>query len=85
MSYQTTEDRPTNDINDAVMQVVVGTKQALDFKGKTTPFRISNGKSALWSSISVLEDDTIVAVTTTNQFSNSNSSQVWMIKGRITP
>lgn len=49
-------------------KVVVGTNQARDFKGKTTPFRISNGKSALWNSIIVLKDDTIIALTTTNQF-----------------
>lgn len=83
LSYQSTENRPNNDINNAVMKVAVGSNQARDFKGKTTPFKISNGKSALWNSITVLDDDTIIAVTTTNQFSNSNASQVWMIKGHF--
>lgn len=85
MSYQSTEGRTSNNINNAIMQVVLDTNQSLSFKGRTTPFRFSNGKSALWNSISVLEDDTIVALTTTNQFSSSNASQVWMIKGHSNP
>jgi hypothetical protein len=83
LSYQSTENRPTNDINNAVMKVAIGTNQARDFKGKTTPFKISEGKSALWNSITVLKDDTVIALTTTNQFSSSNASQIWMIKGHL--
>ena len=83
MSYQGTENRATNDINNANMKVVIGTTEAKKFNRKSTPFILSNGKSALWNSIKVLDDDTVVALTTTNQF--SNSSQVWMIKGYIIP
>lgn len=81
MSYQGTENRTTNDINNADMKVVIGTADAKKFNRKSTPFILSSGKSALWNSISVLDDDTVIALTTTNQF--SNLSQVWMIKGRI--
>lgn len=83
MSYQGTENRATNDINNADMKVVIGTADAKNFNRKSTPFLLSSGKSALWNSIKVLDDDTVVALTTTNQF--SNSSQVWMIKGRVIP
>lgn len=83
MSYQGTENRATNDINNADMKVVIGTNDAKNFNRKSTPFLLSSGKSALWNSIKVLDDDTIVALTTTNQF--SNSSQIWMIKGRVIP
>ncbi|MBP6759753.1 MAG: exo-alpha-sialidase [Flavobacterium sp.] len=83
MSYQGTENRATNDINNADMKVVIGTNDAKNFNRKSTPFLLSSGKSALWNSIKVLDDDTVVALTTTNQF--SNSSQIWMIKGRIVP
>ena len=65
------------------MKVVIGTNDAKNFNRKSTPFLLSSGKSALWNSIKVLDDDTVVALTTTNQF--SNSSQIWMIKGRIVP
>lgn len=83
MSYQGTENRTTNDINNADMKVVIGTNDAKNFNRKSTPFILSSGKSALWNSIAVLDDDTVVALTTTNQF--SNSSQIWMIKGRVLP
>jgi len=83
MSYQGTENRATNDINNADMKVVIGTNDAKNFNRKSTPFLLSSGKSALWNSIAVLDDDTVIALTTTNQF--SNSSQIWMIKGRIVP
>lgn len=83
MSYQGTENRATNDINNADMKVVIGTNDAKNFNRKSTPFILSSGKSALWNSIKVLDEDTVVALTTTNQF--SNSSQIWMIKGRIIP
>jgi hypothetical protein len=83
MSYQGTENRATNDINNADMKVVIGTNDAKNFNRKSTPFLLSSGKSALWNSIKVLDDDTVVALTTTNQF--SNTSQIWMIKGRVLP
>jgi hypothetical protein len=83
MSYQGTENRTTNDINNADMKVVIGTNDAKNFNRKSTPFLLSSGKSALWNSIAVLDDDTVIALTTTNQF--SNSSQIWMIKGRVVP
>ncbi|TRX28899.1 hypothetical protein FNW25_03855 [Flavobacterium franklandianum] len=83
MSYQGTENRTTNDINNADMKVVIGTNEAKNFNRKSTPFILSTGKSALWNSIAVLDDDTVIALTTTNQF--SNSSQIWMIKGRPVP
>ncbi|MFV5686058.1 exo-alpha-sialidase [Flavobacterium sp. GB2R13] len=83
MSYQGTENRSTNDINNADMKVAIGTNDAKNFNRKSTPFLISIGKSALWNSITVLDDDTVVALTSTNQF--SNSSQIWMIKGHVLP
>ncbi|MWB94152.1 hypothetical protein GON26_07235 [Flavobacterium sp. GA093] len=83
MSYQGTENRGTNDLDNADMKVVIGNDQARDFNRKSTPFILSNGKSALWNSISVLDDDTVIAVATTNQF--ANASQVWMIKGHVIP
>lgn len=83
MSYQGTENRTTNDINNADMKVVIGTNDAKNFNRKSTPFILSSGKSALWNSIKVLNDDSVIALTSTNQF--SNSSQIWMIKGRVLP
>tara|TARA_R110002049_G_scaffold302258_1_gene494981 strand:+ start:45310 stop:47067 length:1758 start_codon:yes stop_codon:yes gene_type:complete len=85
LSYQGTDNRSGSDINNADMKVLVGSNNATNFNRTTVPFIIPQGKAALWSSIAVLEDDTVVALTTTNAFSNNNSSQVWMIKGYIVP
>jgi hypothetical protein len=85
MSYQGTENKLSNDINNADMKVVIGNEEAHNFNRKSVPFLIASGKSALWNSIAVLNDDTIIALTTTNEFSSSNSSQVWMIKGYVLP
>lgn len=83
MSYQGTDNRLTNSIDNADMKVVIGTNDARNFNRKSTPFLVSDGKSALWNSIAVLDDDTVIALTTTNQF--GSNSQVWMIKGHVLP
>jgi len=80
LSYQGTEGR-TNKMEFADMKVVVGDDQARNFDRKSTPFIIPANKSCLWSSVTVLRDNTIVAVTSTNAY--SNHSEIWMIKGRL--
>ncbi|MCR8668686.1 hypothetical protein NO995_13415 [Aestuariibaculum sp. M13] len=85
LSYQGTENRNGNDLNNADMKVAIGSITATDFNRTSVPFIIPEGKSALWNSISVLSDDTVVALTTTNAYSNNNAPQVWMIKGHLIP
>jgi hypothetical protein len=80
LSYQGTEGR-INDMNHADMKVVVGDSNAQNFGAKSVPFSIPADKSCLWNSLAVLDDDTIVAVTSTNAF--SDRGEVWMIKGRL--
>lgn len=85
LSYQGTENRSGTDLNNADMKVAIGTEDATDFNRTSVPFIIPEGKSALWNSITVLNDNTVVALTTTNAFSSTNASQVWMIKGHVVP
>lgn len=85
LSYQGTENRETNNINNAEMRVVMGNSEARNFNRVSTPFRIPEGKSSLWNSFSVLDDNSIRAVTTTNAFSQNNTSEVWMITGYFIP
>jgi hypothetical protein len=80
MSYQGTEGR-TNDMNFADMKVVVGNAKAQDFTHKSAPFVIPANKSCLWNSLSVLSDDTIIAIASTNAY--SSKTEVWMMKGRL--
>lgn len=82
LSYQGTEGRPSHRLEDAVMKVMVGDEQARNFDNRTEPFNIPAGKHGLWNSVSVLSDDTIIAITSTNAFSNG-PTEVWMIKGRL--
>lgn len=85
LSYQGTDNRNGNELNNADMKVVIGDENAKNFDRPTTPFLISEGKSALWNSIAVLEDNTVMALSTTNAFSPVNASEVWMIQGRMIP
>ncbi|MEJ7558955.1 MAG: family 43 glycosylhydrolase [Pedobacter sp.] len=80
LSYQGTEGR-INKMENADMKVVVGNGQARNFGAKSVPFVIPADKSCLWNSLAVLEDDTIIAVASTNAF--SDRSEIWMIKGHL--
>jgi len=79
LSYQGTEGR-VNKMDFADMKVVIGTHMATNFSRKSTPFIIPDDKSCLWNSLCVLNDDTIIALTSTNAY--SSKSEVWMIKGK---
>jgi len=83
LSYQGTEDRIGNDLENAEMKVVIGNNQARNFGGKSVPFKVPNDKSGLWNSISVFNDDTIIALKSTRAFSSVNSVVVWAIKGKF--
>jgi len=80
LSYQGTEGR-TNKMDFAQMIVAIGDQDAKNFSNKTAPFKIPADKSGLWNSITVLDDNTIVAVTSTNAY--SENTEVWMIKGKL--
>ncbi|HEY4287223.1 MAG TPA: sialidase family protein [Puia sp.] len=80
LSYQGTEGRP-NKMEFAEMKVVIGDDQATGFSGKSVPFRVPLNKCGLWNSICVLDDDSIVALTSTNAF--GGNTEVWMIRGRL--
>jgi hypothetical protein len=80
LSYQGTEGR-LNKMDFAEMKVVVGDDRATGFSGKSVPFRLPADKCGLWNSICVLDDDAIVALTSTNAF--GRNMEVWMIRGRL--
>lgn len=79
VSMQSTLNRG-NDWNLSDMQVAIGTsfdKMYLTFK----PFQVPLNKSALWNSICILKDGTIIAVASTNAY--ANYSGIWIIKGQL--
>lgn len=84
MAYQGTEGRPGK-LSSAEMKVVIGDAQAQDFNRKTAPFAIPDNKSGLWNSLSVLHDNSVIALTSTNAFSDKGNREVWMVKGYVIP
>lgn len=85
LSYQGTENRNGNSLNNAEMRVAIGDDSVKNFDRITTPFIIPENSSSLWNSIAVLKDNSVVALTTTNAFSSTKSAEVWMIKGFVIP
>ena len=85
LSYQGTENRNGNSLNNAEMRVAIGDDNAKNFDRTTTPFLIPEITSALWNSIAVLKDNSVVALASTNAFSSTKSPEVWMIKGFVIP
>ncbi|WP_166670776.1 sialidase family protein [Olivibacter sp. XZL3] len=81
LSYQGTEGRE-NQLKYADMNVFVGDSLASNFMHGTKPFPVPAKKSALWNSLMVSLDDTIVAVSATNAF-GQGKSEIWMVKGRV--
>ena len=82
LSYQSTEGRTRNKDNNAVMRVAVGDQSAKNFNSVSTPFLIPEGYNALWNSLCILKDDSIIALTSTNGYSKRRT-EVWMIKGKL--
>ena len=85
LSYQGTENRIGNNLGNSEMKVAIGDNNAYGFTKKTVPFNIPSNSSGLWNSITVLNDDTVIAVTSSNGLSSTNQTEVWMIKGYIIP
>lgn len=83
LSYQSNERRPDFKWDRSDMIVAIGTSEGRNFNRKSFPFHISDpSKTALWSSLCVANDSTVIAVTSTNAF---GKMAVWMIKGYVLP
>ncbi len=83
LSYQSTWNRDSR-WDKSAMVVEIGDNTGSLFSNRSIPFDIPISKSGLWNSISVIEGNTTVALTSTNAFS-ANSTEVWMIKGKVIP
>ncbi len=83
LSYQTTQNR--NKVwNYSSMAVEISDDKGALFSRRTIPFEVPVNKWGLWNSLAVIDQNTPVAVTSTNAYSE-NSTEVWMIMGRIIP
>lgn len=82
LSYQTTAGRSSN-WELSTMEVAVGDKKGRNFEKLTRPFDVPLTRESKWNSISLWDNQTIVAAATTN-FLSSNC-EVWIITGHIIP
>lgn len=82
LSYQGTEGRRNEEHRYAAMRLAVGDSRARNFGGTTVPFDIPRGYAGLWNGLAVLDDDTIVAITSTSAYT-PGQVEVWMVKGRL--
>lgn len=82
ISYQTTENR-SSDWELSTMEVAVGDNEGRKFSLRTRPFDVPVNKEAKWNSIAMWDQNTVVALASTN-FKSVNVAPC-MIKGYIIP
>ena len=80
LSYQATTERD-KDWNQACMFVAIGDKEGKNFGQQSIPFAVPLNKHGLWNSLCVLDDNTVIALTSTNAY--ANNTEVWMIKVHV--
>lgn len=78
ISYQGTDMERNHDISNARMLVEIGDKTGKNFSNSTRPFVVPTGKSALWNSLSVM-DERVWALASTLAY--SEMQEVWTIAG----
>ena len=80
LSYHGSENRPVGD-NFQEMFVLVGNSEARKFKAKSNPFALPEVNRGMWNSVSVIENDVVVAITSTNLYNTSGGNDIVMLKG----
>lgn len=82
LSYQSTEWRNNAPWDRSDMVVAIGDNEGKNFNRKSRPFYFTDSlKTCLWNSITVLNDTTVIALSSTNGFSDNTG--VWMIRGYV--
>jgi hypothetical protein len=82
LSYQTTGDR-SSDWELSTMEVAIGDTKGRNFEKLSRPFEVPMGREAKWNSVSLWDERTIVAASTTSF--RSPNCEAWIISGHIIP
>ena len=82
LSYQTTGGR-SSDWERSVMEVAIGDRTGRSFIKLSRPFDVPPDREAKWNSVSLWDENTVVAASTTSF--RSPNCEVWIIKGHIIP
>ena len=81
LSIQSTEKRKGHNEKYANMQVYVGDKNARNFCNRSTPMpHLAENGSALWNSITQIDDETVIAVMSVG---GMEPGGIWTVKGKI--
>ena len=86
ISIQSSQCRDSLGLHNALMRVYIGDHQASNFSFASTPFTtdlVKDSGNALWSSITVLDDTTIMA-TSSITTGDSASDGIYIVKGTVT-
>lgn len=78
-SFQGNEGRYSTNLQFYDMFVLVGDKDAKNFKAQSTPFAMPSTQHSIWNSLSVLSDGTVIAVGSIGSINGGSSIE--MIKG----
>jgi len=82
LSYQTTGGR-TSDWERSTMEVAIGDPAGRHFEKLSRPFDVPMDREAKWNSLSLWDENTVVAASTTSF--RSPNCEVWIIKGHVIP
>ena len=82
LSYQTTRGR-SNNWELSTMEVAIGNIKGRNFSKVTQPFDVPLDREAKWNSISLWDENTVVAASTTSF--RSAACEVWTILGHVIP
>lgn len=83
LSVQSTEGRKGHNERFANMQVYVGDKNARNFHNRSTPIpHLPDNGSALWNSLTQLDDNTVIAVMSVSGMEQGKNG-IWTVKGKI--
>ncbi|MGD9931720.1 MAG: exo-alpha-sialidase [Mangrovibacterium sp.] len=82
LSYQTTSGR-TTDWERSTMEVAIGDQTGRNFTKLSRPFAVPLDREAKWNSISLWDENTVVAAATTSF--RSPNCEVWIIRGHLIP
>jgi hypothetical protein len=81
LSYQGNEYRKDSQWDRSDMIVSIGSSEGRNFGHKSTPFYITDpSKTALWNSLCMENDSTVIALSSTNAYGKTS---VWMIRGYV--
>lgn len=65
------------------MMVFVGDPHTGRFYWGNEPFDVPHEKRALWNSLAVTSDDEILALSSTNAYSERGNVEIWMVRGSL--